>query len=173
MGPPQAEGLAVDAAEGEGLARAAQFGAQGDAYGREHAQRPATIGLLLSTSPLALLAWIGEKFLEWVDEPLSRDQILDGVTLYWLTSTFPRSIYPYRQLLGPSPEDMPSKHYISKPFGYSWFPREIAPIPKSWVATTGNLVWHRQHTKGGHFAALERPNELLEDIESFVNQVWN
>lgn len=47
----------IDAVEMKGLERAAQFGAQGDAYAREHGQRPATIGLLLSTSPLALLIW--------------------------------------------------------------------------------------------------------------------
>jgi microsomal epoxide hydrolase len=47
----------INALELEGLGRAASFGAQGDAYAREHGQRPATIGLLLSTSPLALLIW--------------------------------------------------------------------------------------------------------------------
>lgn len=63
MPPP--EGVTpeqIDAAELEGLQRAAAFGAQGDAYAREHGQRPATIGLLLSTSPLALLLWYSRKF---------------------------------------------------------------------------------------------------------------
>ncbi|CAK1356652.1 unnamed protein product [Cercospora beticola] len=173
MPPP--EGVSPDKIhplELQGLERAGGFGAQGDAYAREHGQRPATIGLLLSTSPLALLIWIGEKFLEWVDEPLSLNDILDSVSLYWFTETFPRAIYPYRQFFGPTPEAIPLKHHVSKPLGYSWFPKEIAPIPKAWVATTGNLVWHKQHTKGGHFAAMEGPQVLLQDIEEFISAVW-
>ena len=58
MAPPQSiEPECIDQAEIQGLARAESFNAQGDAYAREHGQRPATIGLLLSTSPLALLIW--------------------------------------------------------------------------------------------------------------------
>ncbi|CAF4080947.1 unnamed protein product [Adineta steineri] len=64
------------------------------------------------------------------------------------------------------------KWYIKKPFGFSWFPKEIAPVPQSWAATTGNLVFFRQHTKGGHFAALERPDVLAKDIKDFIEQVW-
>ncbi|OAL43684.1 alpha/beta-hydrolase [Pyrenochaeta sp. DS3sAY3a] len=161
----------IDAVEQAGLQRAAAFAAQGDAYAREHGQRPATIGLLLSTSPLALLLWTAEKFLEWADEPLPMDRILDHVSLYWLTETFARSIYPYRQTLGPSPEDLASKFYIDKPVGYSYFPKEIAPIPRAWVATTANLVWSRQHSAGGHFAALERPQDLLQDVYEFVASI--
>lgn len=67
---------------------------------------------------------------------------------------------------------MPLKHYIEKPMGYSWFPMEIVPIPKTWVKTTGNLVWHKQHEAGGHFAALERPQDLFQDVEEFVAAVW-
>jgi len=93
------------------------------------------------------------------------------VSLYWFTQTFPRAIYPYRQFFGPNAEALPFKHPVDKPSGYSWFPGEIAPIPKSWVATTCNLVWHKEHTEGGHFAAMEMPKELFEDIESFVKQV--
>lgn len=75
--------------------------------------------------------------------------------------------------------------------GYSWFPQEIAPVPKSWAATTGKLVWSNHHNKvceallitpyyanglgikGGHFAALEQPDALLSDIEAFLKQTWN
>jgi hypothetical protein len=110
--------------------------------------------------------------LDWTDTTPSLDQILDSVTLYWLTDTFPRAIYPYRQLYGPNAETIPFKHYVSKPLGYSWFPKEIYPIPKAWVAATGNLVWHKQHSSGGHFAAMEKPEELLTDIEEFIGQVW-
>lgn len=70
----------------------------GDAYGREHGTRAGTIGLVLSASPIALLAWVGEKFLEWSDEDPPVDKILDCVSLYWLTDTMPRCIYTYRSV---------------------------------------------------------------------------
>lgn len=58
--------------------------------------------------------------------------------------------------------------YLRKPLGYSYFPLEIVPTPTAWVAAKNNLIWHRQHTDGGHFAALEKPEALLEDIEAFI-----
>lgn len=44
-------------------------------------------------------------------------------------------------------------------------------MPVSWVACTGNLVWSRRHTEGGHFAAMEKPDELLRDIEEFIEEL--
>lgn len=67
--------------------------------------------------------------------------------------------------------DHPDYH-IKVPFGYSYFPRELIPVPIEWAKTSGNLVWSRIHDKGGHFAALERPAELLEDVESFAAEIW-
>jgi hypothetical protein len=117
---------------------------------------------------------IGEKFIEWSDETPNYDEILDDVTLYWFTETFPRCIYPYRQVRRTPPGDcvvelhqltiafvqidqgvneLPHsnpKYYCKKPVGYSWFPREIGPMPKAWVKTQGNLVWHRQHNEVGN-----------------------
>jgi len=141
------------------------------AYAITHATRPSTIGFVLASNPLSLLAWIGEKFLDWTDEDPSLDTILTAVTLYWVTETFPRSIYPYRQWASAGSSET-ANTYITKPFGYSWFPRELVAAPKSWAAPMGNLVFFKQHTKGGHFAALERPEVLLQDIEEFVAQVW-
>ena len=61
--------------------------------------------------------------------------------------------------------------YIKKPFGYAYFAWDVLPAPRAWVATTGNLVWHRQHAEGGHFAALEKPEALLADVEAFIMQL--
>ncbi|KAF4774096.1 putative epoxide hydrolase [Colletotrichum scovillei] len=111
--------------------------------------RPATIVVMVSSSPLALLAWRGEKFLEWPDDPIGIDELLTNVTLYWLTETMPRCIY-------------------TQSFGYSWFMKELVPVPEKLAKKHGNLVFYRQQEKGGHFAALERPVEFLRDIEDFV-----
>ena len=190
---PGQDTLPLENHEKEGLERGDIFGRSGTVYALEHATTPATIGFVLSSSPLALLAWIGEKFLDWTDTTPSLDQILEAATLYWLTNTFPRAIYPYRGKLvkGASPlmEDKdyrlvfkkgPQRYmlhsdpqlFCRKPFGYSWNPGEIAPIPKSWAVTTGNLVWFKRHTRGGHFAAVEQPETMTDDIEEFLGQVW-
>lgn len=78
--------------------------------------------------------------------------------------------------------------YIHKPLGFSYFPKELLPVPESWVRKTGNLVYFKQHTEvrplacliqahntllqGGHFAALERPRDFKEDLAEFVSKVW-
>jgi microsomal epoxide hydrolase len=163
-----------NALEIEGIVRAQNFKRMGSAYAVEHATRPSTIGLALSTNPLALLAWIGEKFLEWTDDDLPLETVFADVTLYWLTDCFATTLYPYRQLFTPGvigAHENPAWH-IDKPMGFSWFPKEIAPVPRAWIAVTGNLVFFRQHQKGGHFAALENPDVLLKDLEDFIGQVW-
>ena len=158
------------------IEKAQTFIKTGAAYAQEHGTRPATIGFTLASSPLALLAWIGEKFLEWTDQDPPLSKILDSVTLYWLTQTFPRAIYPYRQAFSRGPErymqHQDPQYYCEKPMGYSSFPKEIYPSPRAWVETTGNLVWFKRQEKGGHFAAMECPEELSDAVEDFVRQVW-
>ncbi|KAK5080421.1 hypothetical protein LTR70_008853 [Exophiala xenobiotica] len=162
--------------EKRGLQRANDFNTLGNAYGRMHGTRPATIGLCLSSSPLALLAWIGEKFQVWTDTDPTLDEILDSVTLYWFTESFPRAIFPYRQFFSAQPALLHAdpKLKIEKPkaLGYSYFPLELAPVPKAWVEQTGDLVWYREHTEGGHFAAMEKPKLFAQDMEDFVKEVW-
>ena len=87
-----------------------------------------------------------------------------------------RCIYPYREFYSSTPTTYTihsdPDYYINQPLGYSYLPWELSPIPVEWVRTTGNLVWHKSHEKGGHFAAFERPGVLLEDVEAFVGQVF-
>ncbi|KEF61011.1 uncharacterized protein A1O9_02575 [Exophiala aquamarina CBS 119918] len=164
----------VNDEERAGVERMQRWMVDGSAYSVEHRTRPATIGFALAASPLSLLAWVGEKFIEWSDETPPLDEILDDVTLYWFTETFPRCIYPYRPV-DPGVKELAHsnpKYRCSKPVGYSWFPRELGPMPRAWVEKQGNLVWYRQHNAGGHFAALERPKVLVQDVEDFVKQVW-
>ncbi|OKL55691.1 hypothetical protein UA08_09045 [Talaromyces atroroseus] len=155
------------------------FISTGAGYAQMHATRAATIGLVLSSSPVALLAWIAEKFGTWTDKNTTPDTntILTFVTLYWLTDTFPRSIYPYRTDFAPR-EDVPA-HGDSvrwripdgKLFGFSHFPHEILPVPRAWVERTGSLTFWREHDAGGHFAALEVAQSLLRDLEVFIEEV--
>jgi microsomal epoxide hydrolase len=175
--PDDVDDSEVEPMEWEGLARAQEWQKTGVGYALEHGTRPATIGLVLSSSPLALLAWLGEKYREWSDEDPALEEILRAVSLYWLTDSFPRSIYPYRafakRITAPEAEKGSRwGQYIKKPYGFSWFPKELIPTPKAWAKAGGNLVWFRRHDKGGHFAALERPEEVATDVEEFLKQVW-
>jgi len=162
----------LDEAEEKALERNQHFLMTSSAYALEHATRPSTIGFVLSSSPIALLSWVGEKFQEWTDQELKLDDILDCATLYWLTKTISRSMYPYRDAMV-SPYHGVPEYYIQRPLGFSSFPHETMPAPRSWGATTGNLVWSRVHDKGGHFAALERPHIFLQDVGEFVAKVWH
>ncbi|KAF5004521.1 hypothetical protein FDECE_8988 [Fusarium decemcellulare] len=157
----------VSDAERQGLQRLQKFLTSGNAYFHEHTTRPATIGHVLSSSPLALLSWIGEKFIEWTDTTPEYEEILDSVTLYWLTESIARGLYPYRTPYGTPglhPPLSDPKYYCEKPLGYSSFPYELGPTPAAWLRKEGKL--------GGHFAAMEQPELFLSDVEEFIRHVW-
>jgi microsomal epoxide hydrolase len=84
--------------------------------------------------------------------------------LYWLTDCFPTTIFTYRQ--------EKKMDIVNKPSGYSYFSFELAPIPQAWAAKSCDLVFFRSHDKGGHFAALERPEILWQDVEEWVKIAW-
>ncbi|CAD0115021.1 unnamed protein product, partial [Aureobasidium uvarum] len=183
----------VTDAEHNGLRRAREFLQIGSSYAIQHATKPGTIGLVLSSNPVALLAWIGDKFLAWTEEDPPISLILESVSLYWLTRCAVSCLWPYRIVsespsissafahghypkfytpgLNGNPHNM-SEYKIPeiKPFGYSYYPYELYPVPKAWAATTGNLTFFRAHDKGGHFAAIEQTETFLEDLEEFVKE---
>ena len=150
--PSEPQGIdpdSVTVSEKANLSRLIDFGTYGNAYAKEHGTKGGTIGLALSASPLALLSWIGEKYIAWTDATPSTHEILDSVMLYWLTETFARCIYPYIELFGKGDKSTTfhshPDYYCEKPIGYSYFPFELGPIPLAWAKTTGNIVWHRRH----------------------------
>lgn len=182
--PPDGPGDNPTEEEKRVLQKAYEFQDTSSGFLLEHGSRTATIGLVLGSSPLALLAWIGEKFLEWSDEDPPLEKILEAVTLYWMTDTIPRCLYHNRGM--GDPKDKPAiarasvgaslaplkLPYVEKPSGYSAFANEIVPAPKSWAVKSCNLVSFHQHERGGHFAAMEKPSELLEGVEEYAQKVW-
>jgi hypothetical protein len=152
------------------VARNAELPRTGSAYLTGYRTKPATIGFVLSSSLLTLLAWIGEKSLAWSDTSLSLHSILKSVTLYWFTEhglSILRHTLKDRKHVYESPD-----YFVKKPLGYSVFLKEIAVSPRSRVKTTGQLVWFREHDAGGHFAALEQPELFKRDLEDFIGKVW-
>ncbi|PTB68977.1 alpha/beta-hydrolase [Trichoderma citrinoviride] len=179
--PPDfdADGGALDDADEEGLRRNAAFAMTGASHAIWHAVRPATAGLVVMASPLAMLAWLGEKFLYWTDPALTysvqlMDEAIAESALYYLTGCASTSLYPYRDLMsrGQDPTAALSSVIAApKILGYSWFRHELVMAPKAWLAKIGNLVFFKRHDKGGHFAALEQPAALLEDVEEFASKL--
>lgn len=88
----------LSAIEQAGLEKGKTFVATGIGYSIEAKTKPGTLGLVLGSSPLALLAWIGEKFLSWSGKgsEVGLDEILEGVMLYWFCESGGRGLYPYR-----------------------------------------------------------------------------
>lgn len=175
LNPPKGEGIPPPTeVEQRALDRGAKFWESGMAYAMLHGTRPSTASFAVGASPVSLLAWIGEKMIDWSDETPSIETILGNVSLYWFTGCYPSSIYPYREIIGPTARDRAvsgSMDKIKKPFGASWFPFELANVPKSWAEATGKVSFFKSHDKGGHFAALEVPDALWQDIVEFVDYV--
>ena len=164
------------------LAALATFRASGFGYFLEQATRPQTIGYALLDSPLALAAWLLDHDTDsyykishaFVDgQPagnLTRDHILDNITLYWLTRTGASAARSYwesgqaqaaAQASGQAPPD------VSLPVGFTQFPDEIFRAPRSWVEQSyPNVIYFSKADKGGHFAAWEEPELFSKEVRA-------
>jgi microsomal epoxide hydrolase len=135
--------------------------------------RPQTLAFALTDSPAGLAAWIAEKFRAWsdcggdVEAVFTKDQILANITLYWFTGAIGSSFWPYyARLHGPWP--IPEGATIGVPTGYAAFPREILRPPRSLAARTYTDIrrWSMM-PRGGHFAAMEQPEALADEVRAF------
>ena len=156
------------------------FTADGFAYFLEMATRPQTIGYALLDSPVALAAWLLDHDTDsyykiaraFVDgQPtgnLTRDNILDNITLYWLTGTGASAARNYwddgrarAAVAGQAPPP------TSVPVGFTTFPGEIWATPRSWAeAAYPGLAYFNEVDKGGHFAAWEEPELFSTEIRA-------
>jgi pimeloyl-ACP methyl ester carboxylesterase len=177
-GPQQAESEQERAAA-DALAT---FRESGFGYFLEMATRPQTIGYALLDSPVALAAWlldhdtdsyykISQAFLD--GEPaghLTRDTIVDNITLYWLTGTgasAARSYWEDGRALAQARASGQAPPEVSLPVGFTTFPGEIWRSPRSWVEQSyPNLSYFNEVDKGGHFAAWEEPQLFSEEVRA-------
>jgi pimeloyl-ACP methyl ester carboxylesterase len=156
------------------------FTTDGSGYFLEQATRPQTIGYSLLDSPIELAAWLLDHDTDsyykisraFVDgEPvgnLSRDNIVDNITLYWLTGTGASAARSYWEIgraqaraAGQAPPA------VSLPVGFTTFPGEVWPAPRSWVETVyPNLTYFNEVDRGGHFAAWEEPELFATEIRT-------
>ncbi|KAF7310174.1 putative epoxide hydrolase [Mycena indigotica] len=158
------------------LYKSLEFMDTGMGYMAQHATKPQTLGYALADSPVGLLAWLYEKMVGWSDEyPWTDDEVLTWVSIYWFSRAGPvASTRIYRESAGPSFEAVKKVFQnIEKPtipFGASHFQKEIIVFPLGWVKTSGKLVYQRAHPRGGHFAAWEKPEELVSDLREMFGR---
>jgi pimeloyl-ACP methyl ester carboxylesterase len=177
-------GGTMPTATDEERAAAAQivtFQKSGEGYFIEMATRPETIGYALLDSPVALAAWmidhdtdayykIARAFVEGQPSGnLTRDHILDNITLYWLTGTGASTARSYWEAYGP---DAPAARQQplpppTIPLAFTTFPGEIWRTPRSWVeASYPNVIYFHEVDEGGHFAAWEEPELFTSELRA-------
>jgi pimeloyl-ACP methyl ester carboxylesterase len=160
----------------------ATFKQDGFGYFLEMATRPQTIGYALLDSPVALAAWLLDHDTDsyykisraFVDgEPvgnLTRDTVLDNITLYWLTGTAAsaaRSYWEDARALAAALASGQAPPAVSVPVGFTTFPGEIWASPRSWVeAVYPGLAYFNEAEKGGHFAAWEEPAIFTSELRA-------
>lgn len=146
---------------------------QDNGYFKQQATRPQTVGYGLVDSPVAQLAWIVEKFWSWTDcdghpeHALSRDELLDNVTLYWVTGTGASSARLYWESMA----SFTPAGRVELPTGVASFPKEIGPTPRSWCEANYHITRWTTMPRGGHFAAFEQPELFVDDVRAFFATV--
>ena len=159
-------------AEKDFLADREQWQRAEGGYSHIQGTKPQTLSYGLNDSPAGLAAWIVEKFRTWsdcdgdVERSFTKDELLTNITIYWATQTInssARLYYETQQIAWELKQD----EMIRVPTGVAVFPKELSHPPREWAERSYNLLRWTQMPQGGHFAALEEPDLLLEDIRAF------
>lgn len=166
--PPGLSTDGLTAVERQWAEETRDFWGRRAAYAKLQATRPQTIGYSLVDSPVGLLAWILDKFAEWSDtedspfETMSRDRILDNVTLYWLTRTGASAARIYYE----SHNSFDPGLRIDVPAAITAYPRDVEKCPRPWAQQRYRHIvrWSTPET-GGHFPSLEVPEYFVEDLQ--------
>jgi pimeloyl-ACP methyl ester carboxylesterase len=171
-GDPAPAGLSAD--ERTAYETLSKFFARNAAYGALMVTRPQTIGYGLCDSPVELAAFMYEKIAEWTysgGEPervLTRDEILDDITLYWLTDTGAASSRFYWENNNNNFSAAHQKtNQITVPVAVTVFPGEIYRAPRTWTEKAyPTLYYFNEVDKGGHFAAWEQPELFASELRA-------
>lgn len=159
-----------------------------NAYAKQQATYPQTLGYALNDSFMGLLAWVYDKLHRWTDGyDWTDDEILEWVSIYTFSKAGPAAslrIYYESVAKPPTPKGKDS-------LGYTWlsrdeiistriadcvkiavanFPGEIIQVPGTWLKAVGNIVRETDFEKGGHFAAWEMPEVLVRDLRAFMGR---
>ena len=139
------------------------------AYSIMQGTKPQTLGYALNDSPVGLAGWIVEKWRAWsdcggdVERSYTKDELLTNVMIYWVTQTINSSVRLYRENRG----EFGRTGRIETPTAVAMFPKEISHPPRGLVERGYNVQRWTEMPRGGHFAAMEEPELLVEDVRAF------
>lgn len=151
-----------------------RFFAEGRGYAAIQGTRPQTAAYGLTDSPAGLCAWILEKRRSWsdcggdVERRLSKEELLTTMTLYWVTGTigtsfrsyYERRVHPWRSVHQRQP-------VVEAPTAVAVFPGDVVLMPRRWAERYYNLQRWTLMPQGGHFAPMEEPERLVDDVRAF------
>ena len=162
-------------AEQQYVKELAQWEDDEGAYGHIQGTKPQTLAYGLNDSPVGLAAWIVEKWRSWTDcegeieSVYTKDRILTNVTLYWVTGTINSSTRIYYETRKDNWR-MAQNERIEVPTAVAVFPEELDRPVREWAERSHNVQRWTEFPSGGHFAAMEKPQELARDIREFFRQ---
>ena len=133
--------------------------------------KPDQLSFGLNDSPLGLAAWIVHCFFTWsdchgdIESRFTKDELITNIMIYWLTGSMPSAIRLYRETMA-SGRFGPPDHYVNTPTGVALF-KDIARPKREWAEKIYNITRWTEFDRGGHFASLEEPELLVDDIREF------
>ena len=158
------------------LDETARWHAREGGYAAVQSTRPLSLAYGLTDSPIGLAAWIVEKWRAWsdcggdVERAFTRDELLTNVMIYWLTATIGSSMqYYWAHRHAPPVALRPER--IEVPTGVALFPKEVTRPPRSAVERKYALVRWTEMPRGGHFPALEAPDDLVRELRAFFRAI--
>lgn len=174
--PPGFDDASLSAAEQRDLAEMRKFHQRETGYQAIQGTKPQTLAYALNDSPAGLAGWVVEKFRTWsdcdgdIESVISREDLLTNLTVYWVTGTAGSSARLYYETFSAGLPVMPIER-VEVPTAVARFPREIYRPPRAWVEAAFDLRRWTIMPRGGHFAALEQPQLLVDDVRSFFGSL--
>lgn len=165
-------------AESEFVQNAQAFMQRNGAYAALHSTEPQSLAYALNDSPSGLAAWILKRYATWSDNEnnlesvYSKDDLLDIVTVYWMTETINASMRSYFESANVYSPNFGKP--VTVPTAFLMLKKDIATAPREWEARTfTNIVQWNENETGGHFAEWEKPEVVASDIQQFSNTLEN
>ena len=161
--------------EAQILAERKAYLEDGTGYQAIQGSKPQTLGYGLNDSPSGLAAWITEKFQSWThhegnfEDVVSRDELLTNIMIYWTTQSITSSTRLYYESAHVK-NNLFEHGRIATPTGCAMFPGELYQPPRAWAEGLYNIEHWTRPEKGGHFAAMEQPQLLAEDLRTFFRR---
>lgn len=147
------------------------------AYAMLQSTKPQTLAYAVNDSPIGLAGWIIEKFYGWSDtkgnleNSFTKDELLTNLTIYWVTQTAGSAFRIYYETMRNWPSDKTPVKKINVPTAVAIFPKDMVPAPRVFAERIFNIQRWNGMPEGGHFAAMEKPQLLAEDIIQFASKL--